>query len=129
MDNKTYTIDATDKVLGRLAVKVAMLLQGKNKIDFARNKNTGDLVIIKNIKNIKVTGNKRQNKIYYHHSGYMGGMKEITFEKLFEKDPEPEWVEVNANGIRVENIKDFVVRQKAWCLTIRDCKGARNAAQ
>jgi large subunit ribosomal protein L13 len=88
MDNKTYTIDATDKVLGRLAVKVAVLLQGKNKIDFARNKNTGDLIIIKNINNIKVTGNKRQNKIYYHHSGYLGGMKEITFEKLFEKDPE-----------------------------------------
>jgi len=88
MDNKTYTIDATDKVLGRLAVKVAVLLQGKNKIDFARNKNTGDLIIIKNINNIKVTGNKRQNKIYYHHSGYLGGMKEITFEKLFEKDKE-----------------------------------------
>jgi len=88
MDNKIYTIDATDKVLGRLAVKVAVLLQGKNKIDFARNKNTGDLIIIKNINNIKVTGNKRQNKIYYHHSGYLGGMKEITFEKLFEKDPE-----------------------------------------
>jgi large subunit ribosomal protein L13 len=88
MDNKTYTIDATDKVLGRLAVKVAVLLQGKSRIDFAPNKNTGDLVIVKNINKIKITGNKKQNKIYYHHSGYLGGMKEITFEKLFEKDPE-----------------------------------------
>lgn len=87
MERKTHTIDAANKVLGRLATGIAILLRGKNKIDFAPNKDIGDFVVVKNIKKIKVTGKKFENKIYYHHTGYLGGLKEIPFKKLFKKDP------------------------------------------
>lgn len=87
VERKTHTIDATSKILGRLSTEIAILLRGKNKIDFAPNKDIGDFVIVKNIKKIKVTGKKFENKIYYHHTGYLGGLKEIPFKKLFKKDP------------------------------------------
>lgn len=87
MERKTHTIDAANKILGRLATKIAVLLRGKNKTDFALNKDIGDFVVVKNIKRIKVTGKKFENKIYYHHTGYLGGLKEIPFKKLFKKDP------------------------------------------
>jgi len=87
MERKTHTIDAANKVLGRLSTEIAILLRGKNKIGFAPNKDIGDFVIVKNIKNIRVTGKKFENKIYYHHTGYLGGLKEIPFKKLFKKDP------------------------------------------
>ncbi len=84
----THTIDATGKILGRLAVKIAVLLRGKEKSDFAPNKDGGDFVIVKNIKEILLTGKKRENKIYYHHSGYPGGLKEVPFKKIFENSPD-----------------------------------------
>ena len=87
MERKTHTIDAANKVLGRLATEIAILLRGKNKIDFAPNKDIGDFVIVKNIKKIKITGKKFEKKIYYHHTGYLGGLKETPFKKLFKKDP------------------------------------------
>jgi len=87
MERKTHTIDAANKVLGRLATEIAILLRGKNKIDFAPNKDIGDFVVVKNIKKIKVTGKKFEKKIYYHHTGYLGGLKETPFKKLFKKDP------------------------------------------
>ena len=87
MKRETHTIDAANKILGRLAIEVSGLLRGKNKLDFAPNKDVGDIVIIKNIKKIIVTGKKFDNKIYYHHTGYMGGLKEITYKKLFKKNP------------------------------------------
>lgn len=87
MEYKTYTIDATNKVLGRLATEIAVLLRGKNKTDFMPNKDMGDFVVIRNIKKIRVTGKKFEKKIYYHHSGYLGGLKETPFKKLFERDP------------------------------------------
>lgn len=87
MERKTYTIDAADKVLGRLAVQIAILLRGKNKPDFVPNKDMGDFVNVKNINKINLTGKKKEKKIYYHHSGYLGGLKEIPFKKLFEKNP------------------------------------------
>jgi len=87
MERKTHTIDATNKVLGRLATEIAILLRGKNKPDFVPNKNIGDFVVVKNIDKIKITGKKFEKKIYYHHSGYLGGLKKITFKKLFEKNP------------------------------------------
>lgn len=87
MECKTYTIDATNKVLGRLATEIAVLLRGKNKTDFMPNKDMGDFVVIRNIKKIRVTGKKFEKKIYYHHSGYLGGLKETPFKKLFERDP------------------------------------------
>jgi large subunit ribosomal protein L13 len=87
MKRETHTIDAANKILGRLAVEVANLLRGKNKLDFGANKDVGDFVIIKNIKKIIVTGKKFDNKMYYHHSGYMGGLKEVPYKKLFKKNP------------------------------------------
>lgn len=83
---KTHTIDASGKVLGRLAVKIAVLLRGKNKPDFVPNRDMGDLVIVKNATKIKLTGKKSEKKIYYHHTGYLGGLKEISIKKLSEKD-------------------------------------------
>ena len=87
MERKTHTIDASNKVLGRLATEIAILLRGKNKPDFVLNKDMGDFIVIKNINKIKLTGKKKEKKIYYHHSGYLGGLKEIPFEKLFKRNP------------------------------------------
>ncbi len=84
---ETHTIDATGKPLGRLAVEIATLLRGKHRPDFMPNKDAGDFVIIKNIDKIKFTGKKFEKKIYYHHSGFMGGLKEIPLKTLFERDP------------------------------------------
>jgi len=87
MESKTHTIDATNKVLGRLAVEISLLLRGKNKPSFAPHKNEGDFVIVKNIDKLRFTGKKLKQKIYYHHSGYMGGLKEIPLEKLYKERP------------------------------------------
>ena len=87
MERKTFTIDATNKVLGRLATEIATLLRGKNKPDFVPYKDSGDFVIVKNINKIEITGRKFEKKIYYHHTGYLGGLKKTPLEKFFEKDP------------------------------------------
>ena len=84
---ETQIIDVKGKVLGRIATEIAVLLRGKDKPDFAPNKDIGDIIIIKNIKDIKVTGKKYDKKIYYHHSGYLGGLKEEPYKKIFEKNP------------------------------------------
>ena len=83
----THTIDATDQVLGRLAVKIAILLRGKEKPDFALNKDGGDFIIVENVVKIRVTGKKSENKIYYHYSGYPGGLKKVPFKKLLKNNP------------------------------------------
>lgn len=87
MKKETHTIDATDKVLGRLATRIAILLRGKHKPDFVPNKDMGDFIVVKNIEKIKITGKKMEQKKYFHHSGYLGGLKEIPLKKLFEKEP------------------------------------------
>jgi len=88
MERKNHTIDASGKILGRLATEVAILLRGKQKPDFAPNKEIGDFVIVKNVDKIRFSGKKMEQKKYYHHSGYLGGLKEISLEKLFQKNPE-----------------------------------------
>ncbi len=88
MQRKTYTIDATNKVLGRLATRISILLRGKHKPDFVLNKDMGDFVFIKNIEKIKITGNKMKQKKYYSHSGYPKGFKEVPLERLFKSSPE-----------------------------------------
>jgi len=88
MERKTHIIDATDKILGRLAVEIAVLLRGKHKPDFAPNKDMGDIVVVKNIENLKFDEKKMEQKKYYRHSGYLGGIKEISLKDLFKKDPE-----------------------------------------
>jgi large subunit ribosomal protein L13 len=82
-----YVVDATDKTLGRLASRIAMILRGKNKPEYTPHVDTGDYVIVINADKIKVTGNKASDKIYYSHSGYPGGLKTINFEKLVAKAP------------------------------------------
>lgn len=87
MPQKTYTIDASNKILGRLAVEIAVLLRGKNKPDFDYHVDSGDAVVVINTSKIKITGKKAELKKYYRHSGYLGGIKEITYKNLFNKDP------------------------------------------
>lgn len=86
-DSQTQTIDAKGQVLGRLATKIAVVLRGKDKPSFAPNKIVGDKVIVTNAKDIRVTGNKLENKIYYRHTGYIGGLKEISLKDQLDKDP------------------------------------------
>ncbi len=81
-----HTLDAKDKVLGRLAAEVANLLRGKSKPDFVHYLDKGDEVIVKNTDQIKITGQKLKKKIYYRHSGYPGGLKEIRLEEALKKD-------------------------------------------
>ena len=82
---ENHLIDATDKVLGRLAVQVAVLLRGKNKLGFAPYKDIGDFVTVKNVEKIKLTGKKFKNKVYYHHTLYMGGLKKATMREIVAK--------------------------------------------
>ena len=88
MERNTHTIDATNKVLGRLATQIAVLLRGKHKTDFVPYKDMGDFVVVKNVDKIKITGKKMEQKVYYHHSGFLGGLKETPFKKLFKEKPE-----------------------------------------
>ncbi len=88
IQRKWYIIDATDKPLGRVATEAARLLAGKHKPIYTKNIDTGDHVIVINCKNVKFTGNKINQKIYRHHSGYIGGMKEIVANDLLAKNPE-----------------------------------------
>ena len=83
-----YVIDAEGKTLGRLATEVARRLRGKHKPEYTPHVDTGDYIIIVNAEKVTVTGRKAQNKIYYSHSGYPGGIKDISFEKLIAKKPE-----------------------------------------
>jgi large subunit ribosomal protein L13 len=83
-----HVIDATDKVLGRMASRIAMILQGKTKPIYTPHVDTGDFVIVTNAKKIKLTGNKMKEKVYYTHSGYPGGFKEIPIKKWMEKHPD-----------------------------------------
>lgn len=83
-----FVVDAADKTLGRLAVQIATRLRGKHKPEYTPHVDTGDYIVVVNAEKITVTGNKAKDKVYYSHSGYPGGLKEATFEKLIEKKPE-----------------------------------------
>jgi len=82
-----HVIDASGEVLGKLATQVASLLMGKHKPIFSRNLDTGDFVIVINADKVRVTGNKAKQKVYYRHSGYPGGLKSISLEKMMETNP------------------------------------------
>ncbi len=83
-----YVIDATDKTLGRLASGIATRLRGKHKPEFTPHVDTGDYIVVVNAGKVRVTGNKARDKIYHSHSGYPGGLKTISFERLMGKAPE-----------------------------------------
>ena len=88
IERKWYVVDAEGCTLGRLASGVASVLRGKNKPQFTPHVDTGDYVIIVNADKVKVTGKKMDQKIYYHHSDYVGGMKETTLKEMMAKHPE-----------------------------------------
>ena len=88
IDRKWYVVDATDMTLWRLASEVAKVLRGKNKAIFTPHIDTGDYVIVINAEKVKVTGKKLDQKVYYRHSEYVGGMKETTLREMLAKKPE-----------------------------------------
>ena len=88
VERQWYVIDAEGKTLGRLATEAAMILRGKKKPTYTPHVDCGDYVIVINAEKVKVTGKKFKEKIYKHHTGYPGGLREITFDKLQAKDPE-----------------------------------------
>ena len=83
-----YVVDATGKTLGRLASELALRLRGKHKAEYTPHVDTGDYIIVLNAEKVAVTGNKREDKMYYHHTGYVGGLKEATFEEMIARHPE-----------------------------------------
>ena len=87
IERKWYVVDAEGKTLGRLASEVAAILRGKKKPTYTPHIDCGDYVIVINAEKVEVTGKKRSDKIYKHHTGYPGGLREVNFETLQEKDP------------------------------------------
>jgi large subunit ribosomal protein L13 len=83
-----YVVDASDKVLGRLATRIAVHLRGKNKPEFTPNADAGDFIIVVNAEKVKLTGNKLNDKVYYWHTGYPGGIKSATAKERLQKEPE-----------------------------------------
>lgn len=101
-EHKWYLVDASGKVLGRLASQIAKYLRGKHKPEYTPHVDTGDYVVVINASKIKVTGKKEQEKMYYTHSGYPGGIKEKTFEEVQKKDP-TEIIEIAVKGMLPKN--------------------------
>ena len=87
IDHQWFVVDADNQVLGRLAAQIAHRLRGKHKPEFAPHMDNGDVIVVVNCEKIKVTGAKLEKKKYYHHSGYVGGLREITLDKLLAEKP------------------------------------------
>ena len=102
LDPLWHVFDASGRPLGRLAVEIARILQGKHKPTYTPHMLTGDFVVVVNASQVVVTGNKRQQKVYYRHSGYPGGLKETTFDKMMEKYPKRA-VELAVKGMLPRN--------------------------
>jgi large subunit ribosomal protein L13 len=83
-----YVVDATNKTLGRLSTEIAHRLRGKHKPEFTPHVDTGDYIVVVNAEKIRVTGNKRKDKMYHHHTGYIGNLKTVPLHKLLETHPE-----------------------------------------
>lgn len=103
IERKNHTVDATDKVLGRLAVEISNLLRGKSKPDYVPYLDMGDFVVVKNAKDMRLTGKKMEQKKYYHHSGYRGGLKAIPIEKTIEKKGRSEVIRKAVMGMLPKN--------------------------
>ena len=88
IERKWYVVDATGHTLGRLSSEIASILRGKNKPTFTPHIDTGDYIVVVNADKIKVTGKKLEQKIYYHHTGYIGNMKEVKYSTLMKTKPE-----------------------------------------
>ena len=88
VNQEWFVVDATDKTLGRLASEIALRLRGKHKPEFTPHTDTGDYIVVVNAEKVRVTGAKATDKMYHHHTGYPGGLKSYSFEKLIERAPE-----------------------------------------
>ena len=97
-----YVVDATDKVLGRLSVELARRLRGKHKPEFTPHVDIGDYLVVINADKIAVTGNKARDKIYHHHTGYVGNLKSASFAKMMETHPE-RVIEIAVKGMLPKN--------------------------
>ena len=93
-----YVVDAAGKTLGRLATEIASRLRGKHKAEYTTHVDTGDYIIVINAEKVAVTGKKRTDKIYYRHTGYIGGLKEATFKEMIERHPE-QVIEIAVKGM------------------------------
>ena len=113
-----FVVDAQGKVLGRLASRIAMMLRGKNKPEFTPHADTGDFVVVVNIDQVKLTGKKLDQKIYYRHSGYTGGLKETSARQMMKKKPE----EVLRHAVRGMLPKNSLGRQQLKKLKISRLK-------
>jgi len=100
---QTITVDAENKSLGRLAVEIAVLLRGKNKPDFVPYKDMGDNVVVKNVDKMRFTGNKMENKNYFHFTGYLGNMKKSTLKEFLAKRGPKEILRVAVMGMLTKN--------------------------
>ncbi len=114
-ERKWYSIDATGKTLGRLATELAVILKGKNKPSFSPHMDNGDYVVVTNCDKFVVTGNKMTDKTYYRHTGFLGGLKEISLEDLLEKKP-TRALELAVSGMLPKNKlrKDMLARLKLF---------------
>ncbi len=102
VEHDWYVVDAADKTLGRLSTEIARRLRGKHKPVYTPHVDTGDYIVVVNADKVKVTGNKRNDKMYYRHSGYPGGMKSMNFEKLIAHDPK-RVIELAVKGMMPRN--------------------------
>ena len=102
-ERQTHIIDATGHSLGRLATQIADLLRGKTKVGFAPYKDDGDFVVVENIDRMTITGKKKKQKIYFHFTGFIGGMKETTMDKLIEKKGVKEVLKKAVSGMLPKN--------------------------
>ena len=125
IERKWYIIDAAGKPLGRVATEAAKLLRGKHKPTFTPNVDTGDHVIVINCKDLVLTGKKLDEKIYRHHSGYMGGMKERTAREMMDKNPE----EIMYLAIKKKKKKNSLGRQTIKKLRVYAGSEHENIAQ
>jgi large subunit ribosomal protein L13 len=102
LDHKWYLVNAEGKVLGRLSAELAKILKGKNKPTYTPHLDTGDFVIVVNARKVTLTGKKMKDKVYYHHTGYPGGIKETNAEKLLAKKP-TEMIRMAVRGMLPKN--------------------------
>ncbi|MDH5426213.1 MAG: 50S ribosomal protein L13 [Gammaproteobacteria bacterium] len=97
-----FIVDAADKTLGRMAAEIALRLRGKHKPMYTPHVDTGDYIVVINAEKVAVTGNKAKDKMYHHHTGFIGGLKSISFEKLIDKAPE-RVIELAVKGMLPKN--------------------------
>jgi large subunit ribosomal protein L13 len=102
VEQSWYVVDANGQTLGRMASAIASRLRGKHKAEFTPHTDTGDFIVVVNAEKVHVTGNKAKAKIYHHHTGYPGGLRSISFEKLIEKAPE-QAIELAVKGMLPKN--------------------------